>query len=705
MNKESLGLYVFRLLLIIAIFVLLSMLYWSSTLLENNVLSIKTDLKAIKSDLLALRNDFSKIKEDNSLKLQKNNDFKKVNGEESNTNSDLFKNNLLKEDPFYEKTLPQLLGNSFSPSGTIHEAIYGKYHNLHPFNEWYQVNKWTQMCTISVAKNLFGKYETLSPFAAVSMELKKGKEGLENEYWVRLRDDLYWQPLQESFFPSSMQVSSNFFKKHKVTAKDFKFYLDAVMNPYVQMVGAVSARTSLADIEEIEIIDDLNFIIRWKVEKIKNQDGEIVEKIKYYARDISGGLQPLPCFLYQYFSDGSKIVEDDTDPNTYRTNSVWAQNFTEHWAKNVIVSCGPWIFDGRTEREVHFKRNTDFYSDLAALAQKYAFTLKESPDNIWQDFKNNQVSYCTIQPDQLLELKTFLQSKEYRAQEAQGDKIDRLDYFGRQYTYIGWNEAREYFASKKVRQALTMAIDRKRIIDINLNGMGMEITGPLYPFSASYNTNITPWPYDPLEAKRLLKEEGWIDSTGDGVVKKEINGEMISFQFKLTYYVKNQLGKNICEYVASALNEVGIKCDLNGVDVADLSASVEDRSFDAILLGWILSTPPENPRQLWYSTGANEKGSSNYIGFSNEEIDRIIDRLDFETDPEKRIALYFQFQEILHEEAPYVFLYLPKRILLYRDYLQNVFIPKDRQDLIPGANVAEPESSIYWIKDYVPLSN
>jgi len=48
--------------------------------------------------------------------------------------------------------------------------------------------------------------------------------------------------------------------------------------------------------------------------------------------------------------------------------------------------------------------------------------------------------------------------------------------------------------------------------------------------------------------------------------------------------------------------------------------------------------------------------------------------------------------------APYTFLYTPKLIYLYRDYLQNVFIPADRQDILPGADVQEPDSSIYWIK-------
>ena len=245
---------------------------------------------------------------------------------------------------------------------------------------------------------------------------------------------------------------------------------------------------------------------------------------------------------------------------------------------------------------------------------------------------------------------------------------------------------------------MTMALDRKRIIRDNLNGLGIEITGTFYRYSPSYDTSITPWPFNPQMAKRMLEEEGWYDSDGDGIIDKEIDGKRVPFRFALTYYVKNPSMKSICEYVSMALKEIGIDARLNGVDVADISAVFDDKDFDALCLGWALGTPPEDPRQLWHSSGAKEKGSSNAVGFANAEADKIIDALDYEYDPEKRIALYHRFDAILHDEQPYTFLFTPKTVFLFREYLKNVFIPADRQDLVPGADVAEPDSSIFWLK-------
>ena len=180
--------------------------------------------------------------------------------------------------------------------------------------------------------------------------------------------------------------------------------------------------------------------------------------------------------------------------------------------------------------------------------------------------------------------------------------------------------------------------------------------------------------------------------------KVVIDGKTKPFRFGLTYYVKDTTGKAICEYVATALKEIGVDCRLNGIDIADLSATLEDKSFDAIYMGWSLGTPPENPKQLWHSSGAKEKGSSNIVGFVNNEADRIIEQLEYEYDLNERKSLYHRFHRILHEEQPYTFMYTPKSILLYRDYVQNVFIPAERSDLIPGADVAMPDADIFWLR-------
>ncbi|MCE2982318.1 MAG: ABC transporter substrate-binding protein [Parachlamydia sp.] len=699
MNKEPIGLYIFRFILGLGLFAFMAMLYWSSALIENQLKFLRTDIAQVKSDIFALRGETEKIRLDilKTLVDARPQAASAVQSSSKDIPSQI-RENILTTDPFYQTTLPKLLGPDFVPHGIRKEATIGKPDHLHPFSPWATVSAWQSLCNVSTAIQEVGKYETMTPQAAERIELRNNEKGLP-EYWLYLRKDMFWQPLQQSHFAEGVVLAPFFLRAHPVTAHDFKFFFDAVMNPYVEEGQAVSLRTYLTDIEEIRVVDDFTMVVRWKVETIKEDDGKMVPKMKYLSKSWTGALQPLASFVYQYFSDGSKIIDDEGDPNAYRTNSVWAQNFSQHWAKNTIVSCGPWIFDGMTEREIRFKRNPDYFEPLAALTEAIEIKFKDSPDGIWEEFKSGSLDLFTVPPNQLAELDRFLKGKPYKKQESAGLGIKRLDYIDRSYSYIGWNAARPLFKSKKVRQALTMAIDRNRIIRQNLNGMGMQTTGTFFPFSPSYDSSLKPYPYDPEKALQLLHEEGWYDSTGTGVLDKTIDGQRIPFRFTLTYYVKNQTSKSICEYVSTALKEIGIACRLDGVDIADLTATFEDKNFDAIYMAWALGTPPEDPKQLWYSKGAKEKGSSNAVGFANAEVDKIIDQLTYEYDSKKRTELYHRFDAIIYDEAPYTFLYTPKAALAYRDYLQNVFIPASRQDLIPEANVGEPQPSLFWIKD------
>jgi len=671
--------------LIIAILIIV---YWSSLLVEEQVIALKEEINQLKTSISQMhelneKTDPQETQETNEILLS----------EKPNKNG----KNLLHPDPFMTVTLPKLLGPHFHPQGVIQQATIGRPKNLHPFSDWSLVVGWNSICTAGIAGQEVGKYETYTPDIATRMELRTNENG-QQEYWIFLRNDVYWEPLNPDFLPGIQTLGAIFFEKHPVTAHDFVFYIDAIMNPYVEEGLAVTLREYLNDIEEYRALDDHTLVVRWKTDQVKDEKGNTVRRMKYMAQSWTTGLRPLARFVYQRFADGSKIINDENNPSAYRKSPIWAQNFAHHWAINYIVSCGPWLFNGLTERQISFKRNPNFYDRYAALAAGIEVGFKNAPDAIWEQFKSGELDLFEIPANLLEELDSFLKSTPYLEQEKQGLKIKRLNYLARSYIYIGWNETKPHFASKKVRQALTMAIDRERIVKFYLNGMGMQTTGTFFPFSPSYDKNLPLYPFSSQEALNLLHEEGWYDITGEGILSKNIDGKIVPFKFTLTYFVKNTLTKSICEYVAMALKKIGILCVLNGVDMSDLSRVFEEKNFDALYMGWSLGSPPEDPKQIWDSSGAKEPGSSNAIGFANREVDEIIKKLEYEDDHQKRIELYHRFDAIIYDEAPYTFLFAPKMTLLYREYVQNVFIPAENQELIPGANVGEPVPSLFWIK-------
>ncbi len=657
-------------------FIALLMLYWSSLIVEEQIKGMRQEIDALK------KSSFDPLKKspDHQEKFQ------------AGRFIDSSLPNLLTEDPF-DKVLPTLLPPKFSPHGVLKAATVGVPENLHPFSVFVDVVQYTQLCNLAVSKRHLGIYETYAPEAALKLEERDLPEENAVEYWIHLREGLFWQPLEQRFFPEKFQLASWFLQKHPVTASDFKLMYDAIMNPNIATPAVLAVRQSYEDIISFKVIDPLTFAVRFK--KHRMADGSY--RSKYITKAVAASFSPLASFLYTFYPDGSKLI-DDKEEDAYRNNSTWAQLFQEHWGKNVIPSCGAYIFQGMDEQGIQFVRNPDYFDPLAALVSGRQMAFKMTSDNIWQGFKNGEMQAYTLPAIQIPDWEAFRNSETYREQEKKGQAIKELKYPYNAYTFIGWNQKRPLFKSAKVRQAMTYAIDRPRIIREILHGMGYELSCPMSPSSNAYNSDLKPYPYDPKLAKQLLQEEGFYDSDGDGILDKQVGDEKLIFSFSLTYYSKNSVTRAISEAIATQLKEIGVQCNLRGVDIADLSQSVDEKEFDAYFLAWAIPGPPEDLKQIWHSSGANEKGSSNSVGFINPSVDKIIDELDYESDPKKRQKLYYAFDDIFYREQPYTLLYGNINTLLYREVLQNVFLPTDRKDLIPGANISEPQSAIYWLR-------
>ncbi|ANH78399.1 ABC transporter substrate-binding protein [Candidatus Chlamydia sanziniae] len=666
----------------------LILLYWSSNLLEKDVKSIKSNVRDVQDDIREISR-LIKQQSSQTLNLSPNPAIVSsiaCNKTLSMVYGDSTYRNLLSPDPYMQQSLPDLLGVNFTSKGVLRTAHVGKPDNLNPFNGFDYVIKFYELCVPALANPHVGKYEEFSPGLAVKIEEHATVDGSgDKEFHVYLRPHVFWSPINPGFFPKHVQLDKKFLQPHPVTAHDFKFYYDVVMNPYVATMGAVALRSYFEDIISFTIENDLKFVVRWKAHTIVNDEGQEERRVLYSAFSNTLCLRPLPCFVYQYFANGEKIIDDAHDSDIYRKDSVWAQNFVAHWANNYVVSCGAFYFGGLDDEKVVFLRNPDYYDPLGALVEKRYVYFKDSTDALFQDFKTGKIDIAYLPPNQTDNLQNFMKSPAYTKQAAKGEAIRELVASDRAYTYIGWNCYSLFFQSRQVRRAMNMAIDRDRVIEQCLGGRGRTISGPFAHYSPSYNQEVEGWHYSPEEAIRLLEEEGWIDTDGDGIREKVIDGVVVPFRFRLCYYVKSFIARMIADYMVTVCKEIGVECSLLGLDMADLSYAFDEKNFDALLMGWCLASPPEDPRALWHSEGAMEKGSANVVGFQNEEADLIIDKLSYEYDPEERVRLYHRFHEIIHEEAPYAFLYARYYSLLYKDYVKNVFIPIHRVDLIPEA--------------------
>lgn len=221
------------------------------------------------------------------------------------------------------------------------------------------------------------------------------------------------------------------------------------------------------------------------------------------------------------------------------------------------------------------------------------------------------------------------------------------------YTYIGYNQKHAVFQDKKVRQALTYAINREEIVQYVLYGLGAVASGP-FPNHLWYsNPNVKPLPYDPQKARQLLAEAGWKDTNGDGILDRE--GK--PFRFTLITNSGNETRRDVGVLVQRQLRELGIDVTFELYEWSVfLSNFINVKHFDACILGWSLSVDPD-AYEIWHSSQI-EKGF-NFISYRNPEIDRLWEEGRKEYDIDRRKQIYWRIHELMAEDQPYTFLYVP----------------------------------------------
>jgi len=332
------------------------------------------------------------------------------------------------------------------------------------------------------------------------------------------------------------------------------------------------------------------------------------------------------------------------------------QNFNQNMMGSGPYQVADWNTDVITGQKIVLTRDTDYWGNgVEGLApsghmNKIVFKIINDQDAAFIDLTNGNLDVHDLKP---LEFKEKSWSPDFMKRFMKGVPFEGG------YMYIGWNNAGPLFGDKRVRQAMTHFTDREGMVKNLLFGVGETVESPIHKFRPEYNNDLKPYVFDPEKGVALLKEAGWADTDNDGILDKEINGKKTPFRFEFLVNAGNALRKDIALTLQSVLKDVGIECQVRELDWSIFLERVKKKEFDAITLGWTggtgLAFPPDS-YQLWHSSQIEGNGS-NYITFRNAEVDRILEDYRKEFDMNKRITMYKRFQEILHEEQPYTFLF------------------------------------------------
>jgi len=245
-------------------------------------------------------------------------------------------------------------------------------------------------------------------------------------------------------------------------------------------------------------------------------------------------------------------------------------------------------------------------------------------------------------------------------------ELELLSYIPRQYICVCWNISRPLFASKEVRQALTMAIDRQEIIDARYYGFAQLTESPYMSNIWAHNKHLEPWPYDPARAKQMLADQGWGDTDGDGILDRD--GK--PFRFELLTNPDNRLRRDMTVMVQEHLKRIGIDVRLRLMEFNTLLATEQAHNFDASVISMGIDTSL-NLSYFFHSSAAAADGYNLGV-YSNPEVDRILEEIEAQIDPLLAKPLYDRLQVLLREDQPVTFLCEPRRLVGIRKSLHNV---------------------------------
>jgi len=240
----------------------------------------------------------------------------------------------------------------------------------------------------------------------------------------------------------------------------------------------------------------------------------------------------------------------------------------------------------------------------------------------------------------------------------------RYPSFG--YTYLGYNLLNPIFSDKTVRKAISYAINKKEIIAGVLMGYGVPCTGPFPPESWAYNTNVKDYEYNPQKALKLFSDAGW-EKNRNGLLEK--NGTVFSFTVLVNQ--GNQARLMAAQIIKEQLKKVGIEMNIKVLEwQAMLHEFIDKKRFEAVIMGWALSRDPDI-YDIWHSSKTKE-GEFNFISYNNEEVDKLLIQGRQTFDIDKRKKIYHRIHEILAEEQPVTFLYVPDALPLLHKRFKGV---------------------------------
>ncbi len=269
-------------------------------------------------------------------------------------------------------------------------------------------------------------------------------------------------------------------------------------------------------------------------------------------------------------------------------------------------------------------------------------------------------------------------------------------YEANAYSYIGFNlrdpahldRPHPLFADKELRRAISMSVDRRAVVQAILGDLGEVPAGPLTSRLWIASDSIQPPPFDTAAAHRALDGRGWRPAA-DGIRVKA--GRRLAFD--LLVPSTSTIRQRAAVIVQDQLKRLGVAMQIIQLDFNTFISRSQAGRFDASFLSWVQDPTPRSIQQSWTSKGIGT-GGSNYQGYGNPVVDRLVQQAVDESDRARALRLWREAIATVDADAPAIWLYAPRPVLVAHRRFQDVVIRPDQWTTLLWKWRVNPDSLI-----------
>lgn len=304
-----------------------------------------------------------------------------------------------------------------------------------------------------------------------------------------------------------------------------------------------------------------------------------------------------------------------------------------------------------------FKRNTSG-SSLEVTADTANYRGRPGLDRVIWSFAPNGAAAVTKLLGGDADLFPALKPEDIGSTK-QNSKLKVISIPGADYVFLAFNLRKPVFASRELRRALTMSVDRESLLRNVYDTLAKVAIGPTARVFPTTDTSLNQIPFDPSRAKAVLDSLGWRATSSQDFRKR--NGNTLAFSLLVPSSSPQRV--RLAILIQEQLRRIGVDAQVEQMEFNTFKSRVESRDFDAMIWDWRLGATPNSIRGLWGAAAARKPGESNYGSYQNARFDSYVDSAIAARMPAVAKMYYKTAYQIIIDDAPAIWLAEPKTVI------------------------------------------